>query len=416
MLMRRLADARTMMTACCDLMRRGPKAPGTDGMTLEMLDRTERWSLSRRVADEVRRGSYEPGGERIVKIPKPNKPGYREITIQNMRDRMVGRATVRILQPIVDPKFSPFSFGCRPRRGRADALATALAIAETESKWVWFADDVAKAFDRIPFARFLTACRAHFPDDVVGFLDTIARKGTSRGIRQGNPFSPLAANIFFDFFLDRLWHRRHPTLPLLRYVDDLLVVCRNIDEARNIYPELARQATTIGTPLKGSPETSVYDLANGATIDWLGYRIALLNGTPVIQIAERAWDRLRMKLAAAYLRPVPPLRAEQIIRGWLDSIGPCFEFENRQKVIACVRSVAKELAFEEIPEDEVLLNIWRSAYRRWKTIREYARGVLPHRLLLIRGTDSQNDQGGALAISTTKAVADTMSKGPGEGQ
>jgi hypothetical protein len=44
LLMRRLADARTMMSACQDLLRRGPKASGLNGVRLELLETTELWS------------------------------------------------------------------------------------------------------------------------------------------------------------------------------------------------------------------------------------------------------------------------------------------------------------------------------------------------------------------------------------
>jgi len=195
-----------------------------------------------------------------VKIPKPGKKGFRAIAVQNARDRVVGRAAVRILQPVLDPTFSCFSFGCRPKRSSMEALATALALASSQSRWVWIADDVVRAFDRIPFGRFLQACQAHFPVEVVEFITVIAHKGTRRGLRQGNPSSPLFANLFFDFHLDRPWNARHPDLPVIRYLDDVLLLCSSVDEAKIAYPALASQATAIGTPLGSSVETSVFDL------------------------------------------------------------------------------------------------------------------------------------------------------------
>ncbi|MGA2439592.1 MAG: reverse transcriptase domain-containing protein [Tepidisphaeraceae bacterium] len=411
-LMRRLADARTLMTACVDLMRGGGKAPGVDGLTLEMLDLPERWSLCRRLSQEIRAGEYAPGRDRIVKIPKPGKTGHRELAVQNVRDRIVGRDTVRIVQPVVDPEFSPFSFGGRPKRGTMEALATALALARTEGKWIWIAADVEKAFDRIPFDRFLVACHAHLPDDVVRFVETIAYKGTRRGLRQGNPSSPLFCNVFFDCFLDRPWHRDHPDLPVIRYIDDLLLVCGSIDQANDAYAALVARATGIGTPLKGSAETSIFNLGGGATIEWLGYHIALDNGIPVIRIAERAWPRLALRLAAAYLTPIPPLRAELIIRGWLGYLGPCFEFEDRPAVVSRVRSIASDLAFEEIPSDAELMAVWRAAYRRWKKVQQHAADVLPHRLYLIRQTGSKNEVAAEVPeIGHREGFTDTMSAG-----
>ncbi len=244
------------------------------------------------------------------------------------------------------------------------ALATALGIALSENKWVWLADDVQKAFDHIPFERFLAACRAHFPEAVVDFLRLIADKGTRRGIRQGNPFSPLAANIFFDWYMDRCWHRDHPDLPIVRYIDDMLLVCDSVEQATLMYTALASRATAMVTPLKGSVATGVLDLSAGATTDWLGYRIGLEDGTPVVRISERAWQKLSDRLSAAYLTPLPPIRAEQIIRGWLGYLGPCYAYENRAIAIDRVRDIASQLVFDEIPCAGELERFWSAAHAR----------------------------------------------------
>src|SRR5688500_8257625 len=49
-LMRRIADARTLMQACDDLSRHGGNAPGLNDRRLRSMDRKERWSLCRALA------------------------------------------------------------------------------------------------------------------------------------------------------------------------------------------------------------------------------------------------------------------------------------------------------------------------------------------------------------------------------
>ena len=385
LLMRRLADARTMMSACRDLLRRGPKAPGLNGLRLELLDKAELWGLCRNTARAVRDGTYRPGSDRKVQIPKEGKPGeFRELTIQNAEDRVVGRAAVRILQPLLDPAFSPFSFGFRPKRNHQSALATALTFAQAECRWVWVSDDVAKAFDRIPFNRLLDVCGTKLPPDVVGFISLVSYAGRRKGIRQGSPHSPLLLNVFYDHLLDRPWHRDRLDLPLFRYADDLLLVCQTWEEALAAYADLARRATAIGTPLKGSPDSSIHDLAAGDGVEWLGYRVWLEAGRPVVGIGEKAWDRLDAALAKAHLLPAAPIRATRIIRGWLDYLGPCFSHTDRRAVLGRLRQLAMKFAFDEIPGDGPLEQIWSAAHARWARLYDDEAAKLPSRLRRLR--------------------------------
>lgn len=384
-LMRRLADARTLMAAAQDLLRRGRKAPGPNGLRLELLEKPELWSLCRALAQAVRNGTYRPGADRNVKIPKEGRQNeFRELTIQNAEDRVVARAAVLILQPLLEPGFFPFSFGFRPGRGAAEALATALAIARAQHRWVWASADVAKAFDRIPFKRFLDTCRMHFPPDVVEFIALIARTGNAQGLRQGSPISPLLCNVFFDHLLDWPWSAQHPDLPLLRYADDLLLLGSSIDEAICAHEALAARATAIATPLKGSLDSSVCDLAAGQSMTWLGYRVGLEGGQPAVRVADHAWNQLQVRLVKAHLLTASPLRACQIVRGWLGYLGPCFPHEDRHAVVERLRQVAADLAFDEIPGESELLKIWNAAHARWSGLYARQAATLPHRVQRVR--------------------------------
>ena len=145
--MARLADARTMMTACMDLVRGGHKIPGRrwddsgdagSDRTMVSLPATCRRNQS---------GNILPGiGQDRQNSQARQKGVSRDHCSERARSRCRPRRG-RILQPVVEPKFSPFSFGCRPKRSSMAALAIALALAQSENRRVWIADDVAKAFD-----------------------------------------------------------------------------------------------------------------------------------------------------------------------------------------------------------------------------------------------------------------------------
>jgi RNA-directed DNA polymerase len=55
-----------------------------------------------------------------MKIPKP-KGGFRQLGIPTIKDRVVQQAISQVLQPLFDPKFSPNSYGFRPKRNAHQA-------------------------------------------------------------------------------------------------------------------------------------------------------------------------------------------------------------------------------------------------------------------------------------------------------
>ena len=381
LLLRRIADARTMHQALCDTLRNGGGSHGPNGRRLEYLDRSDRWALSRTLARALRLGTYRRGGERRLKVPKAGKPGrFREITIQNAEDRIVGRAATLILSPFFDPGFSPYSFGFRPGLGVEHALATAITIAESRGLWTWISADVANAFDVVPFQRFIQVLRQwQLPDDLIEFLKIVSYTGKSRGIPQGSSLSPLLFNMFADWVLDKPWLKRHFGRPLLRYADDLLVLCMSPQEAAVLYEELSRRCRSAGLPLK--PEGPGFiDLSAGGSIQWLGYRISLGANGIEIHIADRAWNKLGDNLQEAYLHPAPPIRAAQTVQGWLQYIGPCVAFEDRQGVLDRVYTVAETLAFNELPPADELIEIMDDARSRWEDVQRRIAATVQYQL------------------------------------
>ncbi len=389
-IMRRLADFRTIRLAA-DCARRGGGAPGPNGLRLADLDNYETCALCRDLVTSLQDGSYRVGPNREIAIPKGTGRGKRIITIQNVEDRIVGQAARLILQPVVDPYFSPFSFGFRPERDRLDALACALALARRQRSWLWVCADVENAFDAIPQARFLDACRQHFPDDVVQFIKLISKTRGKRGIRRGSPVSPLFANIFFDWFFDRLWHRRHHDAlrPLFRYADDLMMMCSTEAEAFRIREELREMARSAGTPLKRSSEV-ICDLNRGDAVNWLGFLLRREGTRLAIRIGERAWENLASHLAEAHFGPASPLCAIEVVEGWLQQVGPCFPFEDRKSVLQRIKNTAAAQAFDEIPDPKRFEEVWSFAHAHWRRICRRQRSSLSRRLKQVTTPSTAN--------------------------
>jgi RNA-directed DNA polymerase len=368
-LLDRVADARTLRLAWDHLAAKGGQTPGPDGRRYDDYYSDEVWGLCRCLSGALRDGTYRPGPERIRMVAKASGTGERPLVVQNIADRVVQRAVVEILQPVLDPLFDKHTFGFRPGLGRLHALARAWCLAKVEGRHVWVAEDIQDAFTRVPLARLDEVLRKLLPDD--GLLDLLRRVLPSRqakGLRQGGPLSPLMLNLYLNHFLDRPWRKRQDSTPLLRVADDLLVLCRDGDEARGAQDELRRLLHPAGMLLKGDPAETAHDLGKGEAVDWLGFSVRS-NQALRFEIPERSWAHLDDLLARAHAKADASLRAVRIVRQWLHQRGPSYPWTDRGAVCARVAEVAAGQAFEELPSAAALGAEWKRAFDRWRGLR-----------------------------------------------
>ena len=364
---KRVVDTKTLRLAWDYLVQRGGTAPGPDGFRLADFGRLRSWEVIRSLSDVLKSGSYQTAAPGKVEIPKQHGGGSRTLALLNIEDRVIHRAILQILQPVLDPSFEDTSFGFRPRLSREHALAKALRL--TREGWShWIVDDVRDAFDMVPRTRLLDIVRKRLPnagdvwDLVEGAMHSAASK---RGIPQGSPLSPLMLNLYLDHHLDKVWARQNPDTPLLRTADDLLVPCRSQAEAEDADGLLRRLLTPAGMPLKGQQETAINSLTPDSPANWLGYSIHLQQQQPVVRIGEDSWQRLEGALAELHAEAFSPQRAPQVIQGWVSQQGACFQHEDRARVTERIHTIAHQQSFEEIQSHADIRKDWQRAHARW---------------------------------------------------
>lgn len=196
-----------------------------------------------------------------------------------------------------------------------------------------------------------------------------------KGLRQGPSLSPLLMNVYLDHFLDKPWRRLHPTIPLLRYMDDLLVPCRPDEVARTIHADLRKTATNAGLGLKFDAATAVRNLGKGETTDWLGFCISGNHEgiQPRLKLGDGPGDlpeRLRDHLMKQHGYAESPQGAVRVIAGTIAQMGPAYLHNDHRQVYSILRKAACDLAFEEIPSFSEFGVLWGKAYARWERRRE----------------------------------------------
>ncbi len=98
------------------------KAAGVDGQSCEEFEE-HLLVETRQLAEQIKDQTYRPSAVRRVHIPKPGRPNEtRPLGIPTVRDRVVQRAIVNVIEPILDHQFHERSFGFRHGRGAHDAL------------------------------------------------------------------------------------------------------------------------------------------------------------------------------------------------------------------------------------------------------------------------------------------------------
>jgi group II intron reverse transcriptase/maturase len=369
-LFQRTADTRNLRLAWDWLASTGGQAPGADGLRFDDLDEPEVWSFLRTLSRSIRQQTYWTSQDRKKKIPKTSGKGFRMLAIPSIVDRLVQRAIVQIIQPYLDFFFDDNCLGYRPGSDILKALARAEQLTVTEEGWVWLTEDLRDAFDNVPQKRLLDILHRYIPEqEMLSLIEQVVLTTTKRGVRQGGNLSPLLLNVYLHHFLDTKWRRQHPDIPLLRWADDLLVLCKSTTEASQAYQDLQRLLAPTGMTLKGTPEQAIHDLQNDEPADWLGYRLQKETNGLTVTMTEDAWKSLAEKLEQDQEKDCSPLRAIQTIKGWISQLGPCFDSSDITQASTRIVTLAHSHAFDELPSREQIAQEWQSAYRRW----QYAR-------------------------------------------
>lgn len=203
-------------------------AAGIDGISISDFEKSKEQQLFD-LRKELQEKTYRPQAVKRVYIPKSDG-GERGLGIPTVRDRVVQQALLNILQPIFEPCFHPSSYGYRPGRSCAQAVAKAERFS---NKWglEYVVDmDLSNCFDTLDHELLLRGVNKQVSDGSVlrllhhmlesGIMDNGVYSSTRVGSPQGGVISPLLMNIYLDAFDQYL---KGQGIRLVRYADDILL-------------------------------------------------------------------------------------------------------------------------------------------------------------------------------------------------
>lgn len=278
----------------------------------------------KRLHETLLNGSYCPQDIRRVEIPKPGSKEIRLLGIPTVRDRVVQTALRNVIEPIFERTFADHSYGFRPNRGCKDALRRVDGLVKRGYRYVVDAD-LKSYFDTIPHDRLMSLLSQKISDTRVltlveqflkqGVLGAMKRWQPTEGTPQGGVISPLLSNIYLDP-LDHLMEEQG--FEMVRYADDLVILCRTLDEAEHALEQVRKWTAENGLTLH--PEKTHIADTEGEGFEFLGYLIKREHRWPRKKSLQKFKDTLRQKTKRTSGRSMYAIIADinRTLRGWFE--------------------------------------------------------------------------------------------------
>jgi len=317
----KIISERNLQAAFWAVWRNGG-APGVDGQTVPQFEAQEQAELAK-LREELRSKSYRRQPARRVWIPKPGSTEKRPLGIPAVRDRTVEAAMKHVLEPIFERDFAEHSYGFRPGRGCREAVKRVEQL--LNGGRIWCVDlDFKSYFDTIPHEGLLGLVQQRVVDgSVLALLAQSLKAGvleemkgwqpTQRGTPQGAVISPLLANLY----LNPLDHQMAGQgWEMVRYADDLVVLCRTKEEAEQALSFLRQWAGQAGLTVHPTKTRIVNAQSEG--FDFLGWHFRGGKKWPRKKSLQKLREKLRPLTRRTNGRSLGEIiaKANPILRGW----------------------------------------------------------------------------------------------------
>ena len=192
---------------------------GADGVTYREYEK-QAWESIQKLHERLKDGTYRAQPLRRIYIEKEDGR-KRPISIPSLEDKILQRATVTLMNAIYEQDFLDCSYGFRPGRGAQDALdEVGRVICQKPTAYV-LELDIASYFDSIVREHLMEMIEKRISDASIlrllrkwiniGVVDEGRLLMSETGTGQGQIISPLLANVYLHFVLDR-WFGTAPWL------------------------------------------------------------------------------------------------------------------------------------------------------------------------------------------------------------
>lgn len=302
---------------------------GVDHVTTKAYQRRLDEELTH-LAEALKKERYKPQEIRRVYIEKAGSQKKRPLGIPTVRDRVLQRALLQVLEPIFEHRFSDCSYGYRPGRGAKDALREVDRYLRAGYDYV-VEIDIASYFDTIDHELLIGLIEAEVADsralDLIGVLLRQPIKGHERvkgkGVAQGAVTSPLWGNIY----LNGLDHHMEG-YAMIRYADDVTLLCRSEQEAKEALKRVRVWLQKMKLTIQ-EEKTRIVHMGESGT-DFLGYhfyrtRKGAIRRRPSRKSIKAFKAKVRRQTGRLRSGSLDQIIAEMnpLLRGWSEYFKQC---------------------------------------------------------------------------------------------
>jgi RNA-directed DNA polymerase len=223
-------------------VKKGGKAAGIDGESLQTFDKDAQGNLYI-IWNRLSSGSYHPSSVRETEIPKKDGT-MRKLGIPTLRDKIAQCVVKDYMEKRIDQKFHQQSYGYRPMKSSRQAIEE---VRKNCIQTDWVIDlDISKFFDEIDHELLMKAVETMIEEKWVRMyvkrwleMKIQDKEGKQydrqgKGTPQGGVISPLLANIFLHYAMDKWLEKYYPQISFVRYADDMIIHCNTKEEAEQL--------------------------------------------------------------------------------------------------------------------------------------------------------------------------------------
>src|SRR5487761_2424481 len=365
-------------------------APGIDGQSFSDIESAGRSAFLVAVREDLITGRYKPMPNRRVEIPKGNGK-VRTLQIPCIRDRVVQGALKLILEAVFEADFCPNSYGFRPKRSPHRALAE-VRRSLMRRMTIVIDVDLAKYFDNVRHDVLLGKIARRVQDPKVLHLVKLIIKASGRkGVPQGGPFSPLAANIYLnevDWYFDDLRRKTaqgpYEAINYHRFADDMVITVSGHWSKRGWAERALQRLQEQLEPLRvelNREKTKMVDMLKGEAFGFLGFDLRrvrkrkkdgyTIQMTPKKKTRKAVKAKIRDIIRSGGSAPVAVIvsRVNAVVAGWVNY----FRVGNSSRAFSEVRDYL-EMKIRTLLTRRKRRRKVSIGWRRWSN--EYVYGVL----------------------------------------
>ena len=239
------------------------KATGIDKMN-KMAYGLEFDKNVEKLIEKMKTMSYKPQPIRRTYIPKLNGK-QRPLGIPAYEDKLVQGIMAEVLSAIYEPKFLECSYGFRHERNCHQAIREINQTIMTKKVNYILDCDIKGFFDNVD-QKWLVKFLEHDIKDkkfiryIVrflksGYMEEMKYYETEKGTPQGGLISPVLANVYLHYVLDRyieevIKPKMKGEIYLVRYADDFIIMFQYEEEAKMLYQILIKRLAKFGLELE----------------------------------------------------------------------------------------------------------------------------------------------------------------------